>query len=73
MQDDALWYEAAFVVGMTNALNVVADSLAPQPGVTLLTPVEEASAEPKTAAVFADDSRLLCQPRYPPAFSTHGA
>lgn len=27
MKDDALWYEAAFVVGMTNALNVVADGL----------------------------------------------
>ncbi len=26
MTDDALWYEAAQVVGMTNALNVVADS-----------------------------------------------
>ena len=26
MTDDALWYEAALVVGITNALNVVADS-----------------------------------------------
>jgi AhpD family alkylhydroperoxidase len=54
MHDDALWYEAAFVVGITNALNVVADSLAPQPGVTLLTPIEEGSADPQTAAVFAE-------------------
>lgn len=27
MTGDALWYEAAFVVGVTNALNVVADGL----------------------------------------------
>src|ERR1700730_466735 len=27
MPDDALWYEAAQVVGITNALNVVADTL----------------------------------------------
>ena len=27
MPDDALWYEAAQVVGITNALNVVADAL----------------------------------------------
>ena len=27
MKNDALWYEAAFVVGVTNALNVVADGL----------------------------------------------
>ena len=27
MKDDALWYEAALVVGITNALNVVADAL----------------------------------------------
>src|SRR5262249_43605024 len=26
MADDALWYEAALLVGVTNALNVVADS-----------------------------------------------
>ncbi len=29
MSEDALWYEAALVVGITNALNVVADALAP--------------------------------------------
>ena len=27
MTGDAPWYEAAFVVGVTNALNVVADGL----------------------------------------------
>ena len=54
MPDDALWYEAAFVVGMANALNVVADALAPQPGVTLLAPVEASSTDAKTAGVFAE-------------------
>ena len=29
MTGDALWYEAAFVVGLTNALNVIADGLPP--------------------------------------------
>src|SRR5581483_7971200 len=29
MQDDALWYEAAQLVGITNALNVIADGLGP--------------------------------------------
>ena len=29
MSEDAPWYEAALVVGITNALNVVADALAP--------------------------------------------
>jgi hypothetical protein len=54
MAEDVLWYEAAFVVGITNALNVVADALTPQPGVTLLTPVDETTAEPGLQTVFAD-------------------
>jgi hypothetical protein len=40
MKDDALWYEAASVVGITNALNVVADGLPAE----LLRPVAEADA-----------------------------
>ena len=40
MKDDALWYEAAHVVGVTNALNVVADALgASTPGLPALDPV----------------------------------
>jgi AhpD family alkylhydroperoxidase len=68
MPDDALWYEAAFVVGMTNALNVVADALAPQPGVTLLSPIEEASAEQKTAAVFTEIRAFYSRPDVPLPF-----
>ena len=48
MKEDALWYEAASVVGMTNALNVVADGL---PAV-LLAPVAEAAAGAEARAVL---------------------
>jgi AhpD family alkylhydroperoxidase len=49
MIGDDRWYEAAFVVGMTNALNVVADGLAPT-----LPPLDEAAAGPEAAAILAD-------------------
>ena len=48
MSDDALWYEAAFVTGVTNALNVVADGLA-----EALPPLDDATAG-DAAAVFAE-------------------
>src|SRR5213594_4680064 len=46
MSDDALWYEAALVVGVTNALNVVAD--AP------LAVLEPAQPAPEAEVVFAE-------------------
>ena len=49
MKDDAPWYEAAFVVGVTNALNVAADGLA-----AVLPPLDEAAAGPEAAVVFGD-------------------
>ena len=49
MTGDAPWYEAAQVVGITNALNVVADGLA-----GVLPAVKAAEAGPEVAAVFAD-------------------
>jgi AhpD family alkylhydroperoxidase len=49
MDGDARWYEAAFVVGVTNALNVAADGLA-----AVLPPLGDAAAGPEAAAVFAD-------------------
>ena len=49
MDGDARWYEAAFVVGATNALNVAADGLA-----AALPPLGDAAAGPEAAAVFAD-------------------
>jgi hypothetical protein len=47
MVGDALWYEAAMVVGITNALNVVADGLG-----ALMTPATE--ADPRVAAVYEE-------------------
>ena len=52
MKDDAPWYEAAQVVGVTNALNVVADALgASTPGLPALDP---AAASPEARALFDD-------------------
>jgi AhpD family alkylhydroperoxidase len=49
IQDDAPWYEAAMVVGITNALNVVAD------GLTAARALGAAIAEPdETKAAAAD-------------------
>ena len=47
MVGDAVWYEAAMVVGITNALNVVADGLGP-----LMAPVK--AGTPPVDAVYAD-------------------
>jgi hypothetical protein len=49
MAGDALWYEAAQVVGVTNALNVAADGLG-----GLMAPVKAAGAPPEVATVYAD-------------------
>jgi hypothetical protein len=52
MKDDALWYEAAQVVGVTNALNVVADALGESGGG--LAPVAGGTGGEETRALFAD-------------------
>ena len=46
MTGDAIWYEAAHVVGITNALNVAAD------GLGALGPVDEATASPAVRALL---------------------
>ena len=51
LSGDAVWYEAAFVVGITNAMNVVADSLE---GVAAFPAVDDAGAAPDVMALFAD-------------------
>jgi len=48
MTGDAIWYEAAQVVGITNALNVAAD------GLGALGPVDDSSAPTETRALFAE-------------------
>jgi len=53
MAEDAPWYEAAQVVGVTNALNVVADAL---DGATagLLSPLDETAAHDGAQTLFAE-------------------
>jgi alkylhydroperoxidase/carboxymuconolactone decarboxylase family protein YurZ len=50
MAADALWYEAAQVVGITNALNVAADGL----GASGLTPLAPAAAPAEVQATFEE-------------------
>ncbi len=50
MQDDAFWYEAAQVVGITNALNVVADTLG-EAG-PAFTPVDPSTATGEARGLF---------------------
>ncbi|MBI4471874.1 MAG: hypothetical protein HY646_04340, partial [Acidobacteria bacterium] len=54
LKEDAYWYEAAFVAGITNAINVVADSMALPDGSSFMKPVSESDASGKLSAVFAD-------------------
>ena len=49
LDGDAPWYESAFVVGVTNALNVAADGLA-----AALPPLTDAEAGDEARAVFDD-------------------
>jgi hypothetical protein len=49
MAEDALWYEAAQVAGITNALNVVADGLG-----GVMAPVKAGGASPEVEALFAE-------------------
>ncbi len=61
LAEDALWYEAALVVGITNALNVVADGLGPLAGLDpIVAPVPEATAPIEVASLF-DDIRAFYQ------------
>jgi alkylhydroperoxidase/carboxymuconolactone decarboxylase family protein YurZ len=48
LKEDAVWYEAAYVVGVTNALNVVADGLPAE----VLPPLAEAAAEAPARATL---------------------
>lgn len=50
MAGDAPWYEAAFVVGLTNALNVAADGLPPAG----MAPEADPSPDPEVEGLFAE-------------------
>lgn len=69
MKGDALWYEAAMVVGITNALNVVADGLtaARELGAAIAEP-SEAAAPPEAAATFAEIRTFYARADVPVAF-----
>ena len=62
MTGDALWYEAAQVVGITNALNVAADTL------DGLEAVDEASAPAEARALFAEMRDFYQRDAIPPGF-----
>jgi alkylhydroperoxidase/carboxymuconolactone decarboxylase family protein YurZ len=54
-KEDAPWYEAAYVVGVTNAMNVVADGLAGLSGASpLIAPLEPAACDKRAAALYEE-------------------
>lgn len=69
MAGDALWYEAAMVVGITNALNVVADGLvaARALGAPIPDP-DETRAPAEAATTFADIRLFYAREDVPVAF-----
>jgi alkylhydroperoxidase/carboxymuconolactone decarboxylase family protein YurZ len=69
MEGDQLWYEAAHLVGITNALNVAADGLAALPAVTaVLPPIAEAGASGAAGVLFAEVRAFYARADVPPVF-----
>ena len=69
MEGDAVWYEAAFVVGMTNALNVVADALTDARELGVAIPdVDESRAPADVARTLADIRAFYACAEVPLAF-----
>jgi AhpD family alkylhydroperoxidase len=62
MTGDAKWYEAAQVVGITNALNVATDTLG------VLGPVEDTAAPPEVRELFTDIRDFYQSGDVPPGF-----
>lgn len=54
MPQDKYWYEAAFVAGITNAINVAADGLAPSGMPPLLSPVDANAGSSKLQSVYLE-------------------
>jgi AhpD family alkylhydroperoxidase len=67
MKDDAAWYEAAFVVGVTNALNVAAEGL-PALAAGVLSPVDETCTAEPVAALFAEIRAFYASAEVPAPF-----
>ena len=68
MEADALWYEAANVVGITNALNVVADAFTSIPR-ALLAPIDDQAAPPAVQALFAEIRAFYARQEIPAPFT----
>lgn len=64
LRDDALWYEAAYVVGITNALNVVADSF----DAAALAPVDEHTTSDDLRDTFGAICEFYARPDVPLPF-----
>jgi len=68
-KEDAPWYEAAFVVGITNAMNVVADGLAGAPlAEPLIAPLEPAACDKRTVALYDEIRTFYGSAEVPLAF-----
>jgi AhpD family alkylhydroperoxidase len=68
MQDDAPWYEAAMVVGITNALNVVADGLTSARALGAAIPEPDEAPAAAAAETFADIRAFYARADVPVAF-----
>ena len=68
MTDDAFWYEAANVVGITNALNVVADGLAPAHHAGLFGAGDETAVSREASTVYAEIRSFYVRDDVPLAF-----
>jgi len=67
MVADAPWYEAALLVGITNAVNVVADAF--EGSSAPLKPVAEEGAPPEVEALFADIRAFYARQEIPAPFA----
>jgi Carboxymuconolactone decarboxylase family len=67
IKDDGPWYEAAYVVGITNAVNVVADGLASAGG-PLIAPVDEESTDSRIGALYSEIRCFYDRPDVPAVF-----
>jgi hypothetical protein len=68
MDGDAAWYEAAMLVGITNALNVVADRLTSARALGAAIPEPTESQVPEAAATFAAIRTFYARSDVPVAF-----
>jgi Carboxymuconolactone decarboxylase family len=68
LTDDAPWYDAALLAGITNALNVVADGLGGLPGAPAIVPVDETQATGAAAGMFAEIREFYARSDVPLVF-----